>query len=197
MVNANVPSAGLADRAAVDLAARILLSVGDAQARACGGQAPYDRTDVRDLDAGPHHAGTDACAIRGLPAPLDGVDEELTRIGSIDTDDAISRCAVVDRSDADTAKAFGPGLFSVTVIRNPEIVKALSPTGVRATVTAVRGTPLTPSDEDLRYDRDAVTEVVCEGSSRHVHVFATGSDADYAQAKRAALAAVAELLGCG
>ncbi|WP_436778173.1 hypothetical protein [Yinghuangia sp. YIM S09857] len=203
LVNVNVPAVGLDDRVSVDLTARLLLAVGDARLRDCGGQTPFDPADLRDLDPRPRDAGQNACGITGLPARWDGEGEELSRIGGVDVRAAVSRCAILDRDDAASAAAFGPGLFSVTVIHNRQLVDALSPTGVRATVTATRGVPLELSDEDLRYDRDAVTEVRCDTTgdstrgSRFVHVFTTGSDADYAHAKRAVLNFVAEELGCG
>lgn len=197
MVNANVPSAGADDRASVDLAARLMLAVGDARVGECGGRTPFPAAHLAELDPRPHDAGQNACGIAGLPARLDGDGEQLSRLGGIDIGDAISRCAIVDREDTADADVFGPGLFSVTVIHNRQVVDAMSPTGVRATLIGSRNTPLVLTDEDLRYDRDAVTQVVCGTDSRFVHVFASGTDADYAQAKRAALTTVAELLGCG
>lgn len=200
LVNANVPAAGFDDRPSVDLAARVLLAVGDARLRECGGRTPFNPADLRELNPRPRNAAQTACGIAGLPAPLDGDGEELSRLGGIDIGAAVSRCAVLDRDDAGTAAAFGPGLFSVTVVHSRYLVDALSPTGIGATVTGTRGAPLALTDEELRYDRDAVTEVRCDNTapaSRFVHVFAAGSDADYAQAKRAALNFVAEEMGCG
>ncbi|KIZ15401.1 hypothetical protein [Streptomyces natalensis] len=58
--------------------------------------------------------------------------------------------------------------------------------------------PLKPSGEDLRYDRDAVTALVCaEGhATRYVHVFASGTDTQYAAIKRAILNEIADTMGC-
>lgn len=197
IVNANVPSSGTDDRAAIDLAARLLLAVGDTRIRSCGVDAPFFPGHLQELDTQPRNTGTSACGVTGLPAPLDGDGEELAKLGAIDTNDAISRCTIMNREDAATPDAFGLGLLSVTVIRNPKIVDAFSPTGIRTTVTATRGAALTLSDEDLRYDRDGVTEVVCGTQSRYVHLITAGTDADHVQSKRAVLDHIAENLGCG
>lgn len=64
-------------------------------------------------------------------------------------------------------------------------------------MTATRGVDLALTEEDLRYDRDGVTELVCGTQRRYVHLSTAGTDADHAAGKRAVLTKVAEELGCG
>ncbi|MFJ8745636.1 hypothetical protein ACIRL2_40530 [Embleya sp. NPDC127516] len=197
IVNADVPSSGTDDRASIDLTARLLLAVGDTRIRDCGGQTPFPAAHLQELDPRPRNADPTPCGIPGLPPSLDGNGEDLAQLGAIDIADAISRCAVIKREDAAGSAAFGPGLLGVTVVHDPKVVDALSPTGIRATVTATRGAQLVLNDEDLRYDRDGVTEVVCGTERRYVHLITAGTDADHAHSKRAVLNLVAEDLGCG
>ncbi|NUU23125.1 MAG: hypothetical protein HOV68_16680 [Streptomycetaceae bacterium] len=198
LVNANVPAADVNDAASADLTARLLLAVGNTRASGCGG-APFPVPAAFDWDATarPHQIVTDPCGITGLPAAGNGGAGGLVQVGRLDPHAAVSRCSVLREDESAGDAVAGPGLFAVTVVRDRATLDALSPTGIRTSVTVTPGASPAFTDEDLRYDRDGVTELSCGPERRYVHVITTGSDADYTASKRAALNAIAAGMNCG
>ncbi|MFJ9855165.1 hypothetical protein [Streptomyces sp. NPDC101150] len=196
LVNVMVSGADEDRRAAADLAARTLLAVGNSQIARCGGK-PFPgpkHFDWRVLKPVRLSHGESPCGVADAKTVQRWArGEEVSQVGGIG-DEPVSRCSVLE-GDEDELDL---GLFSAVVLRDKAIVNAFSPTGVRAYVGVSSGRPLKLSREDLRYDRDAVTALVCDNSrgSRYVHVFAAGTDGQYAAIKRAILNKVAGTMNC-
>ncbi|MFF0742941.1 hypothetical protein ACFYVL_21335 [Streptomyces sp. NPDC004111] len=200
MVNVNVPGAERDRRAAADLAARLLLAVGNARAGSCGGK-PFPEPPSLDwpaLKSVPLAPGAKPCGLSGDLRPSRRETSGSSQTGSLG-DGVISRCGWSRGSSGEEDGTMSD--IAALVLRDRSIVDAFSPTGIRAVVKVTPGRPLSLSREDLRYDRDGVTALVCaedDGTDRrYVHVFASGSDAQYAAAKRAVLHKVAALMRCG
>lgn len=195
LVNVNVPGAEADLRAAADLAARTLLAVGNAQIAKCGG-APFPVPKSFDWPAlKPVRLpqGESPCGVADAKTVRRWAGGEVSQLGAFG-DAPVSRCSALE----DGEDELDLGLFSAVVLRDKATLEAFSPTGVRAKVLVSPGRPLKLTGEDLRYDRDAVTALVCaEGRrSRYVHVFASGTDAQYAAIKRAVLNKIAATMGC-
>ncbi|MGW3495982.1 hypothetical protein [Streptomyces sp. NPDC001020] len=195
LVTVIVPGAKADRRAAADLATRTLLAVGNSQVEKCGGK-PFPVPDSFDwpalkpvrLSREESPCGvTDARTVRGWARG------EVSQLGAFG-DAPVSRCSVLQDGEGE----LDLGLFSAVVLRDKATLDAFSPTGVRAEVLVSPGEPLKLTDEDLRYDRDAATALLCaeRRGSRYVHVFASGTDAQYAAIKRAVLNKVAATMGC-
>ncbi|MFE1172653.1 hypothetical protein [Streptomyces sp. NPDC058773] len=195
LVKVAVPGA-LTDRhAAQTLAVKALLAVGNSRIARCGGKPfpvpeRFDAATVRPV----HLArGATPCGVADARTVRKWTYGKVSQLGGF-TDDPVSRCAALGERDSE----IDLGLFSALVLRDRAILDALSPTGVRARIPVQPRTPLHLTAEDLRYDRDAATELACaQGPGRsYVHVFASGSDPQYAAIKRAVLTKVAATMSC-
>ncbi|MEV6671550.1 hypothetical protein [Streptomyces sp. NPDC051162] len=193
LVNVNVSGARAGRSAAAELTARILLAVGNGQIAQCGGKPfpepkSFDWTRLQKKAIAPDAS---PCGVR-IPEGARRGNRKLFQFGGFDNG-PVSRCSALRESETE----LDLGVFSALVLRDESTLKALSPTGVRATVHVSPGKPLELTSEDLRYDRDAATQLSCgDGTSRYVHVFASGSDSDYAAIKRAVLNKIAGEMNC-
>ncbi|MCC5574410.1 hypothetical protein IMZ11_01990 [Microtetraspora sp. AC03309] len=194
LVNVNVPGTASERRGAADFAAKSLLTVGNAKIARCGGKpfpdpGTFDWSGMESVRLAP---GESPCGVE-LPATVRKKNGDLAQIG-VFGEGPVARCAALREGDDE----HDLGLFSAVVLYDEAILNALSPDGVRTTVRVSPGKPLDLTREDLRYDRDAATRLVCGdgGAARFVHVFASGSDAEYAAIKRAVLNKVANDMGC-
>ncbi|MEU9115286.1 hypothetical protein AB0D04_26770 [Streptomyces sp. NPDC048483] len=195
LVNVNVPGAEADRRAAADLAARTLLAVGNSQIAKCGGK-PFPVPRSFDWPAlKPVHLprGESPCGVADAKTVRRWARGEVSQLGALD-DVPASRCTALEHGEEE----HGLGLFSAVVLRDRATLDAFSPTGIRAEVLVSPGRSLKLTGEDLRFDRDAVTALLCAKGrgSRYVHVFASGTDAQYAAIKRAVLNKVAATMGC-
>ncbi|MER5367656.1 hypothetical protein [Streptomyces sp. NPDC002722] len=195
VVNVDVPGAKADPRAAADLAARTLLAVGNARIAECGGKPfpvpkSFDWPELKPVRLSREES---PCGVADAGTVRRWAGTELSQLGALD-DTPVSRCSVLE----DGEDEHDLGLFSALVLRDRATLDAFSPTGVRAEVPVSSGKPLNLTAEALRYDRDAVTALVCaEGhGSRYVHVYASGTDAQYAAIKRAVLTTVAASMNC-
>ncbi|WP_067138850.1 hypothetical protein [Microtetraspora malaysiensis] len=194
LVNVNVPGAASERRGAADFAAKTLLAVGNARIAKCGGTpfpdpGTFDWSGMEAVHLAP---GESPCGVE-LPATVRKKNSDLAQLG-VFGEGPVARCTALGDGDDE----HDLGLFSAVVLHDEAILNAFSPDGVRATVRVSPGRPLELTREDLRYDRDAATRLVCGdgGAARFVHVFASGSDAEYAAIKRAVLNKVAGDMGC-
>ncbi|MEV6674189.1 hypothetical protein [Streptomyces sp. NPDC051162] len=193
LVNVNVSGARAGRSAAADLTARTLLAVGNAQITQCGGKPfpepkSFDWTRLQPKAVTPDAS---PCGVTILEEVRRG-GRKLSEFGGFD-DGPVSRCSALREGETE----LDLGFFSALVLRDESTLNALSPTGVRATVRVSPGKPLELTSEDLRYDRDAATQLTCgNGADRFVHVFAAGSDSDYSTIKRAVLNKVASGMNC-
>ncbi|WP_433543821.1 hypothetical protein ACQPZG_00945 (plasmid) [Streptomyces sp. CA-294286] len=195
VVNVDVPGARRDRTAAADLAARMLVAVGNSRVDGCGGEPfPEPRAFGRQaLEPVALGAGEAPC---GLPVGESLAERgvgDLQQWGSL-AGGTISRCRLTHRSD----KENDLGALSALVLRDKGILDAFSPTGVRTTVQVTPGRPPKLSPHDLRYDRDGATALACArgNDTRYVHVFASGPDPHYAAMKRAVLNEVAARMSC-
>lgn len=195
LVNVNVPGALTDRRAARNLAARALLAVGNAEISRCGGKplpAPkdFDWPTARPVDLA---RGATPCDVADARTVRKWTGGKVSQLGGF-TDDPVSRCTALGAGDDE----LDLGLFSALVLRDRSTLDAFSPTGVRARIPVRPGTPLHLTADDLRFDRDAATELACAHGRgrRYVHVISEGSDAQYTAIKRAVLTKVAATMGC-